>query len=72
MAGYCPLPFQKEGDGAEVPFHDNIMGVNSWLIKIDLKQIYCTYFAHPENSEWISIISVINFEVNIADEQKQT
>jgi len=28
-------------------------------------------FAHPENSEWFSIISVINFEVNIVAEQKQ-
>ena len=27
---------------------------------------------HPENSEWFSIISGIIFEVDIADEQKQT
>jgi len=27
---------------------------------------------YPENSEWFSIISVIIFEVNIVDEQKQT
>jgi len=27
---------------------------------------------HPENSEWVSIISVIIFAVNIVDEQKQT
>jgi len=28
-------------------------------------------FRHPENSEWFSIISVIIFEINIVDEQKQ-
>jgi len=28
-------------------------------------------FAHPENSEWFSIIFVIIFEVNIVAEQKQ-
>jgi len=29
-------------------------------------------FGHPENSEWFSISSIIIFEVNIVDEQKQT
>jgi len=29
-------------------------------------------FRHPESSEWFSIISVIIFEVDIVDEQKQT
>jgi len=28
--------------------------------------------ARPENSEWLSAIYVIIFEVNIFDEQKQT
>jgi len=28
-------------------------------------------FAHPENSEWFSIIYVVIFEVNIVAEQKQ-
>jgi len=28
-------------------------------------------FAHPKNSEWFSVTSVIIFEVNIVDEQKQ-
>jgi len=28
-------------------------------------------FAHPENSEWLSIISVIIFDVKIVSEQKQ-
>jgi len=29
-------------------------------------------FAHPENSEQFSIISVVTFEVSTVDEQKQT
>jgi len=29
-------------------------------------------FAHPETSEWFSIIYVISFEVNIVAEQKQS
>jgi len=29
-------------------------------------------FAHPETSEWFSIISVISLDVNIVAEQKQT
>jgi len=28
-------------------------------------------FAYPENSECFYIISIINFEINIVDEQKQ-
>jgi len=28
-------------------------------------------FAHPENSEWVSIISVLTVEANIASKQKQ-
>jgi len=37
MAGYCPCPFKRKVMGVEVPFHDNIMGVISRLMKIDLK-----------------------------------
>jgi len=29
-------------------------------------------FAHPEKSEWFSIISAIIFEVNVVAAQKQT
>jgi len=29
-------------------------------------------FAQQENSEWFSIMSAINFEVNIVAEQKET
>ena len=36
-------------------------------LEINLFQL----FGHPDNSEWYSVISVIIFEVNIVDEQKQ-
>ena len=37
-----------------------------------LETNFLQLFGHPENSEWFSIISVVIFEVNIVDEQKQT
>ena len=37
-------------------------------LKINLLQL----LGHPDNSEWFSTISVIIFEVNIVDEEKQT
>jgi len=37
-------------------------------LEINLLQL----FGHPDNSEWFSVISVIIFEVNIVDEQKET
>jgi len=37
-----------------------------------LKTKLLQVFGHPENLECFSIISVIIFEVNIVDEQKQT
>ena len=40
------------------------------LIKIDFKQVYCSY-SRTSNSECFSIISVI-FAVNIVDEQQET
>ena len=57
--------------GAEVPFYDTIIGkfmVYQDQLEINLFQL----FGRPNNSEWFSIISVIIFEVNIVDEQKQT
>jgi len=72
MAGALPpLPFQRGDTGAEVPIHNGIIG-NYMVIKIDLKQIYCRYSGVQKNPEWFSIISVIIFEVNIVDKQKQT
>ena len=29
--------------GQEVPFHNNIIGIISWFIDTELKQIYCSY-----------------------------
>jgi len=52
-------------------FHNSITGyfiVYQDRLETNLLQLS----RHPENSEWFSIISVIIFEVNIVDEQKQT
>jgi len=53
-----------------VYFHNSIIGifvVYQSRIETDLLKL-C---AHPENSEWFSVISVIIFEVEIVAEQKQ-
>ena len=52
-------------------FHNSIIGhfmVYHDRLETNLLQLY----RHPDNSEWFSIISVIIFEVNTVDEQKQT
>ena len=52
-------------------FHNNIVAifvVDQDRLKTNLLQL----FGRPEFSEWYSIISVIIFEINIVDEQKQT
>ena len=39
-----PLPFERGATGAQVPSHTNtISPVTSWFIKINLKEIYCSY-----------------------------
>jgi len=43
-----PLTIVKGGNGSEVPFFNSIIG-NSWFIKIDLKQIYCSYSDTQKN-----------------------
>jgi len=56
--------------GNDVPFHNSIIGnfiVYQDRIETDLLKL-C---AHPENSEWFTVISVILFKVNIVAEQKQ-
>jgi len=40
--GKAPCPFKKGSTGAYVPFNNSVVGI-SWFIKIDLKQIYCSY-----------------------------
>jgi len=63
---YMPryLPFRKGSNGADVSFHNNIIGnfiVCQDRIETDLLKL-C---AHPENSEWFSVISVIIVEVKL-------
>ena len=53
-----------------MPFHNSIIG-NFIVYQDQLETYLIQLFAHPEISEWFSIISVINFRVNIAAEQKQ-
>jgi len=65
-----PCPFKREAAGAEVLFHNSIVGnfINfQYRLETNLLQL----FAHPEKSEWFDVISVIMFEVNIVAEQKQ-
>ena len=65
------LPFRMGSNGADVPFHKSIIGnfiVYQGRIETDLLKL-C---AHPENSEWFSVISVVICEVEIVAEQKQT
>jgi len=71
MAGaFPPLPFQKGCNGAAVPFHNSIIG-NFMVYQDRLELNLLQQFGHPDNSEWFSMISVIIFEDNIVDEQKQ-
>jgi len=67
----APLLFQKEATWAEVPFYNSIIG-NFMDYQDRLETNLLQLFAHTENSEWSSIISVIIFEVNTVDEQKET
>ena len=58
------LPFRKGSNGADVSFHNRIIGnfsVCQDRIETDLLKL-C---AHPENSEWFSVISVIIVEVKL-------
>ena len=51
----APCPFERGATGAEVPFHNNVIGsfmVCQYRIETNLLQL----FAHPENSEWFSMI----------------
>jgi len=53
------LTFWKGSNGADVPFHNNIIGnfiVYQDGIETDSLKLSC---AHPENSEWFSVISAI-------------
>jgi len=64
------LPFRKGSNGVDLPFHNSIIGnfiIDQDRIETDLLKLW----AHQENSEWFSVISVTVFEVKIVVEQKQ-
>jgi len=48
----------------EVPFHDSIVD-NFMFYQDKLETNLLQLFAHPDNSEWFSIIFAIIFEINI-------
>ena len=61
--GTSPLPFERESNGAHVPVENSSIG-NFMIYQIDLKIIYCSY-SRTQNSEGVSITSVIILKVNI-------
>jgi len=66
---HCPLTFHKRATWAEVPIYKSIVGY--FMVCQDRLETYLLQlFAHPDTSEWFSIISVMNFEVNNVAEQK--
>jgi len=68
--GVVPVTFQKGGNGAEVPRHNSIIG-NFMMCQDRIETNFLQLSAHPENSEWFSLISVIISEANNVAEQKQ-
>jgi len=52
-----PCLLKGGGNGTRVPLHNSIIRY-FMIYQDDLKQIYCSY-SRTQNSEWISIISVI-------------
>jgi len=69
--GTSPLPFERGGNGGQVPLHDSIIS-NVMIYQDRLETNLLQLFAPTYSSEWSSIISVICFEVNIASEQVNT
>ena len=68
--GIPPRHFKRGETGDEAPFHSNIVGNfmdYQYRIETNLLQL----FAPRENSEGLSIISVIIFEVDVVAKQKQ-
>jgi len=68
--GAFPLPFHKEGNVARGVFLWSIIG-NFMAYQDRIETNLLQLFAHPETSEWFSIISGIIFEVNIVAEREQ-
>jgi len=67
MTGALPTTFWKKGQRGHRCPYITVSQVISWFIKMDLKQIYCSY-SRTQNSERLSIIYVIIFIVNIVFE----
>ena len=73
MGGIASLPFQQGATWAEVPFRNSVIGNFMVLLYQDrLEANLLQLFVHAKNSEWISIISAIVFEVNVVAARKQT
>jgi len=68
--GIVPMPFHKGATGAKVPFYKSIRG-NFMVYQDRFETNSLQLFAHPETSEWFSIIYVFIFEANIFAEQKE-
>ena len=66
--GTFRLPFHFGVTGVEVRFHNIIIG-NFMVYQDRLELNLLQLFAHAENSEWFSILSVITYVVNIVAEQ---
>jgi len=69
-AGALPPALPKGTKGAEVSFHNSVMG-NFMIYQDRIKTNFLELSARLGNSEWFPMISVIIFEVNIVTEQKQ-
>jgi len=65
-----PCPLRKGSNGADLSFHNIIIG-NFIVYQDRIETVLLKLCAHPENSEWFSLIYVIVFEVKIVVEQKQ-
>jgi len=70
VIGHFPPSLSVGATGTEVPFHKSIM-VNLMVHQDRLETNLLQLFAHPETSEWFSMISVFIFEVAIVAERKQ-
>ena len=69
---FLSLDFQKRDNGNGIAFFVSSIMLNFIVYQDRLETNLLQLFGHLENSELFSIISVIIFEVNIVDEQKQT
>jgi len=65
-----PCPFIRAATGEEVPLNTRVIG-HFMVCKVRHETNLLQLFAHPENSQWFSMIFVIVFEANVVAEQKQ-